>query len=60
MKKKRKKTGPKLLSPYTQEIENSIKIVRVEAPAWQSANVQESAVADSELSQRSQAGCIAD
>ena len=25
MKKKRKKTGPKLLSPYTQEIENSIK-----------------------------------
>jgi len=25
MQKKRKKTGPKLLSPYTQEIENSIK-----------------------------------
>ena len=25
MKKKRKKTGPKLLSPYTQEIENSIR-----------------------------------
>ena len=25
MQKKRKKTGPKLLSPYTQEIENLIK-----------------------------------
>jgi hypothetical protein len=36
----------------------SSQILRVEAPALQGAKVQESAAADSELSQRSQAGCI--
>ena len=35
----------------------SSQIFSVGAPAWQDAKVQESAVADSELSQRSQAGC---
>jgi len=37
--------------------EISSQIIRVEAPAWQGAKVQEYR-AYSELSQRSQAGCI--
>jgi hypothetical protein len=37
---------------------NKFTILGVEAPVWQGAKTQESAAADSELSQRRQAGCI--
>jgi hypothetical protein len=37
---------------------NKSTILGVAAPVWQGAKTQESAAADSELSQRRQAGCI--
>jgi len=50
-------TGQKVVWALRVRAEISSQIIRVEAPAWQGAKVQEYR-AYSELSQRSQAGCI--
>jgi hypothetical protein len=44
--------------PLRNRTKINSQVFYIEAPAWQDEKMQESAAADSELSQRNQAGCI--